>query len=217
MHPRPSRDETASGVRLLATMARSSGEATGEVTDLLDAWRRGEEQALVRLMEVVQGELHQIARRLFRGERRDHTLQPTAVVNELYLRLARQHHIGVRNRSELLAVAAHMMRRVLVDHARRRGRQKRGGGVIHLELDEGLGLPSGPGAAGPDVLALDDALIDLERRSPRQSRIVELRLLVGLELEEIATVEGISRSTVSREWKAARLFLLRQLDGAGSA
>lgn len=195
-------------VRILASMAQSNGD----VTALLDAWRGGDDGALVRLMDVVQDELHRIARTLFRSERRNHTLQPTAVVNELYLRFAKQRRVGVRSRAELLAVAAHLMRRVLVDHARRHRAGKRGGGAVHLVLEEGLGLPS---HRSHEILAVDDALIDLERRSPRQNRIVELRLMVGLNLEEIATLEKISPSTVSREWKAARLFLLSQLQEKG--
>ncbi|MEM1207072.1 MAG: ECF-type sigma factor [Acidobacteriota bacterium] len=195
-------------VKVLATMTQPAGD----VTTWLDAWRRGEEGALVRLMEVVQDELHGMARGLFRGERRGHTLQPTAMVNEVYLRLERQHRITLRSRTEFFAVAARLMRRVLVDHARRHGAAKRGGDAVRVELEDAH-LPEGllHGGRAPEVLALDLALLDLERRSPRQSRIVEMRVLVGLTLEEIASVEGISLSTVSRDWKAARLFLLRQL------
>lgn len=190
-------------VTMLATMTQP-----GDVTALLEAWRQGEDDALVRLMDVVQKELHQIASRMFRGERAGHTLQPTAMVNEVYLRLTAQRRVGLRNRADLFAVAARLMRRILVDHARRHLAAKRGAGVLHLELDEGAGLP---GHLAPEMLHLDDALIDLERRSPRQSRIVEMRVLVGLTLEEVAGVEKISLSSVSREWKAARLFLLSQL------
>ena len=191
-------------VRMLVTMTRKEGD----VTALLEAWRRGEEDALVQLMDLVQLELHSIASHLFRGERRDHTLQPTAVVNEIYLRFHQQERVGLHNRAEFFAVAARLMRRVLVDHARRHHAGKRGGGAVHLSFEEEAGLPA---HLSPEVLALDHALIDLERRSPRQSRIVELRLLVGLNLEEIAAVEKIALSTVSRDWKAARLFLLSQL------
>lgn len=199
-------------VRILANMnpsqASQSGPAVGDVTALLDAWNAGDEKALGKLVETVQGDLHDMAAKLFHGERVNHTLQPTAVVAEVYLRLQKQRRVGVRHRSEFFAVAAKLMRRVLVDHARRTGREKRGGDRVQVELDENCGLPKG---LMPEIVALDHALLDLERRSPRQSRIVEMRVLVGLNLEEIAGVEDISLSTVSREWKAARLFLLSQL------
>ncbi|MEM7586406.1 MAG: sigma-70 family RNA polymerase sigma factor [Acidobacteriota bacterium] len=181
----------------------------GDVTALLDAWSRGDASALTHLMEVVQHELHRIARRLFRRERPNHTLQPTAVVHEVYLKLMGQRQVDWRGRAEFFGVAAKLMRNVLVDHARRHGALKRGGASVKIPLDEALGFP---GHLAPEVLALDDALIDLARRSPRQSRIVEMRVIVGLTLEEIAAVERISLSTVSRDWKAARLFLLRQLE-----
>lgn len=194
--------------RMLAIMARPGGETPDEqITALLDAWRHGDETALVRLMNEVQKELHAMAKGLFRGERVGHTLQPTAVINELYLRLEKQKRISLHNRTEFFAVAARLMRRVLVDHARRHQAEKRGSGAVHLGLDD-VGLPS---QLNPEVLMLDGALLDLERRSPRQSRIIEMRILVGLTLEEIASVEKISLSTVSREWRAGRLFLLSQL------
>ncbi len=196
-------------VRLLAIMTQPAGD----VTALLEAWSRGEHSALAQLMDVVQKELHQLASRLFRGERPNHTLQPTAVVHEVYLKLQGQRRVDFHHRAEFFAVAARLMRRILVDHARRHRAVKRGGRTVQVALDgvafdEAAGLPA---HLAPEVVALDHALIDLERRSPRQSRIVEMRLLVGLTLEEIAGVEKISLSTVSRDWKAARLFLLSQL------
>ena len=191
-----------------ATMLAAMIKETGDVTALLEAWRQGEDDALPRLMDVVQQELLQMARGLFRGERQGHTLQPTALVNEVYLKLQAQRRVGPSNRAELFAVAARLMRRILVDHARKHLAEKRGSGTVHLELDEGAGLPR---HLAPEMLSLDDALLDLERRSPRQSQVVEMRVLVGLSLEEIAGVLRISLSTVSREWKAARLFLLSQL------
>ncbi len=181
------------------------------VMALLDSWNRGDSAALDLLMETVHAELRRIAGGLFRAERPGHTLQPTAIVNEVYLKLSRQRQVSWANRAEFFAVAARLMRRVLVDHARRRNTAKRGGNVALVALDETLGFPTG---LTPDVLTLDGALLDLERRSTRQSRIVELRVLVGLTLEEIASVEGISRSTVLREWRAARLFVLSQLQPA---
>ncbi len=180
-----------------------------DVSVLLDAWSQGEAGALDRLMDVVQQELRAIAGRYFKKERRDHTLQPTAVVNELYLKLAGQRQVQWHSRAEFFAVAARLMRRVLVDYARRHHAEKRRGaqgiGLVRVSLEDAVDVPA------PEVIALDDALLDLERRSPRQSRIVEMRLLVGLTLEEIAAVEKVSPSTVSRDWTAARLFLVRQL------
>ncbi len=179
-----------------------------DVTALLDAWNQGEAEALDRLMDAVQEELRVLAGRLFRHERRDHTLQPTALVNELYLRFAGQRKVQWHSRAELFAVAARGMRRVLVDHARRRDAEKRGGGLVRVAFDEALDFPAG---TAPDVLALDEALLDLERLHPRQARVVEMRILVGLSLEEIAAVEKVTRATVAREWRTARLFLLRQI------
>ncbi len=207
-------------VRILMTMTRSAtgpatgagdsgnGDQTPDVTALLEAWSRGDDTALAELMEVVQEELLRIAGHIFRGERRDHTLQPTALVAEVYLKLEGQRRVDFRHRTDFFAVAAKLMRRILVDHARRHKAEKRGGQTVQVALDQASGLPAG---LAPEIVALDDALLDLERRSPRQSRIVEMRVLVGLNLEDIAAVEKISLSTVSRDWNAARLFLLSQL------
>ncbi len=212
-------------VRILMTMTRSAtSPATGtggpapadspsddpapDVTALLEKWSGGDDTALAELMEVVQEELLRIAGNIFRGERRDHTLQPTALVGEVYLKLKRQRRVDFRHRKEFFAVAGKLMRRILVDHARRHKAEKRGGQTVVVELDRASGLPDG---LAPEIIALDDALLDLERRSPRQSRIVEMRVLVGLKLQDIAAVEKISLSTVSRDWNAARLFLLSQL------
>ncbi len=193
--------------RLLASMTLPASD----VTALLEAWNQGDASALVQLMDVAQKELHHIAQHYFQGERFDHTLQPTAVVNELYLKLTGQRQIGWHSRAEFFAVAARLMRRILVDHARRHYSLKRGGGTLRITLDDALGFPA---KMAPDILALNDALIDLERLSSRQSRIVEMRLIVGLTLEEIAAVEKVSPSTVSRDWKTAHLFLLSQLRGS---
>lgn len=199
-------------VKLLRVMNQSDDSETDpsyeDVTYLLDAWSRGEPEALERLMGAVQAELHTIALRMFRKEGVGHTLQPTAVVNEVYLKLASQRKLQWKNRAEFFGVAANFMRRILVDHARKSKSLKRGGTALRLTLDDAIDLP---GDLTPEILALDDALFDLERLSPRQSRIVEMRVIVGLQLEEIAHVMRISRATVSREWRAARLFLLSQL------
>jgi RNA polymerase sigma factor (TIGR02999 family) len=191
--------------RLLAIMTSPSDD----VTALLDAWSRGDAGALAELMEVAQKELRQMARRAFRGERQGHTLQPTALVNEVFLKLKGQRQVHWRGRAEFFGVAAKLMRRILVDHARRSGARKRGGDTVRVTLDESAGFPED---LAPEILALDDALLDLARRSPRQSRIVEMRVIVGLTLEEVAAVEKISPSSAFREWKAARLFLLRELE-----
>ena len=130
---------------------------------------------------------------------------------EVYLKLKGQRRVDFRHRADFFAVAAKLMRRILVDHAQHHGASKRGGGTVQVALDQASGLPAD---LVPEILALDDALIDLERRSPRQSRIVEMRVLVGLSLADVAAVEKISLSTVSRDWNAARLFLLSQLSSS---
>ncbi len=183
-------------------------ERESDVTELLEAWSQGDREALGVLMETAQAELRRMARGLFRRERQSHTLQPTAMVNEVYLKLESQRQVSWHNRVEFFAVAARMMRRILVDHARRRDALKRGGPAVNVVLDESLGFPK---HLVPEITALDEAMLDLARRSPRQCRIVEMRILVGLTLEEIAMAEGISRSTVLRDWRAARLFVLSQL------
>ena len=198
---------------MLLNMSLLDDERNGDdVTALLDAWSQGEPRALERLMSVVHDELRAMSRRIFRRERSGHTLQPTAVVNELFLKLAGQRQVNWRGRAEFFGVAATLMRRILVDHARAVHTEKRGGQTVRVSFDEALDLPHG---MAPEILAFDGALIDLARRSPRQSRVVEMRVLVGLTLEEIAAVEEISLSTVSRDWKTARLFLLQQLGRQG--
>ncbi len=182
--------------------------STQEVSALLDAWSGGDPKALAELMPLVYDELHRIASRQFRRESKGHTLQPTAVVNEVYLRLKGQRRVRWHSRAEFFAVAAKLIRRVLVDHARRRGRLKRGGDVPKITLDEELGLPD---SKAPGVLALDDALEALGKLAPRQSRIVELKIFGGLNLEEVGRALSISRSTVHRDWNAALLWLRREL------
>lgn len=196
--------QPTTAVRLLAAMALPNAD----VTALLDAWSQGDPNALAQLMDVVKQEIHEIARRAFKKERSDHTLQPTALVNELYIKLKGQRQVRWKDRAEFFGVAAKLMRRILVDHARHHEAAKRGQEAVHVTLDEASDLPA---ELAPELLALDEALLDLARHSPRQSRMVEMRLLVGLTLEEIAAIEKISLSTVSREWRAARLFLLKQL------
>ena len=161
-----------------------------DVTALIGAWRQGEEDALARLMEVVQTELHHITAGMFRRRRAGNTVQPAAVVHEVFLRFEAQKRVGTGNRAELFAIAARLMRRVLVDHARRNETARQGHGAVHVELVQDLGFPK---HLAPEVVALDHSLLDLERSSQHQSGIAEMRMLAGLTLEEIAKVEEISQ------------------------
>jgi RNA polymerase sigma factor (TIGR02999 family) len=179
------------------------------VTELLLAWGDGDVSALDQLIPLVHGELRHIASRYMARERVGHTLQPTALVNEVYLRLVDIEHVRWENRAHFMAVAARLMRRVLVDFARSRRYQKRGGGRQRVALDEALVVDVG---RGHDLLALDDALDELARVDSRQSEIVVMRFFAGLTVEEIASVLGISIATVMRDWKVAKAWLLRELD-----
>ncbi|MEM8932392.1 MAG: sigma-70 family RNA polymerase sigma factor [Acidobacteriota bacterium] len=183
--------------------------AQEELTQLLVAWGDGDGEALDRLVPRVYTELRRLAERSLRRERRDHTFQATDLVNEAYLRLVRQDRIQWRNRAQFLGIAAELMRRVLVDHARKRQAAKRDGG-IRMTLDEGL---AGSGSASREVrlVALDEALSRLAALDPRQARIVELRYFAGLTVEETAEVVGVSSRTVKREWQVARAWLKREL------
>lgn len=165
-------------------------------------------------MPYVYDELHRIARRQFHHEGDDHTLQPTALVNEAYMRFKGQRKVSWHNKAEFFAVAAKLIRRVLVDHARRRKRAKRGGGAPKMPLDEVVLLIQ---SKAPSFAALDDALKGLAAFAPRQSHIVELRIFGGLTLEEIVRVLGIGRTTVHRDWNAALLWLRRELSDSDLA
>ena len=182
-------------------------------TELLRAWGRGEASALDRLVPLVHDELRQLARRYMRRERADHTLQTTALVNEAYLRMIGAGQVDWQGRAHFFAIAARVMRRILVDSARRRRAPQRGGAVSHMPLDEAL-IPAT--ARQPDLVALDDALQKLESKYPRKSRVVELRYFGGMNLEEAAAVLGVSRDTVKRDWRFAKMWLLRELDGERS-
>lgn len=175
-----------------------------EATELLVAWSQGDEAAGDELFPVLYVELRRLARSLLRRERPDHTLQPTALVHEAYLRLARQHSLRWENRAQFFAIAAQMMRRILINHARDRRAAKRGGGTLNVPLDEALDLAE---STHVDVLQLDEALAELEGLAPRQSQIVELRFFGGLSLEETAHVLSISTATVERQWRIARAWL----------
>ena len=169
-------------------------------------------------MPLVYRELHQIAARHMSGERSGHTLQSTALVNEAFLKLVDQ-RVDWQNRAHFFAIAANVMRRILVDHARRVQSEKRGSAVPPVALDEALGLAAqGPSHGDVDVLSLDRALRALEAVDPQQGRVVELRFFGGMTIEETAHVRGVSAPTVKREWAVARVWLLRALeDGTGTA
>ncbi len=195
-------------------MKRSRDEH--EVTDLLRAWSGGDGEALTVLAERVYRELRAMAGAQLRSERPDHTLQPTALVHEAYLRLIDQERIDWRCRAQFFDLAARMMRRILVDHARRRRRLKRGGEADPVQLVETL-LPAGGDQQGAhlDVLALHEALERLVRLDPRQCRVVELHYFAGLTVAETAEALDCSEATVSRDWRTARLWLAREL-GTGA-
>lgn len=194
-------------------MARSEGGAAGEASVLLERWRSGDDEARGRLVTLLHGELRRIAGHLMKSERPGHTLQPTAVVSEACLRLLSGGATPAGNRSEFLGLAARVMRQVLVDHARKRDSDKRGGDWQRVSLAPGQ-EPAAAGGRTVDVLDLDAALEGLERRSARQARIAELRYLAGMTLDETAEHLGISRTLVKREWVVARAWLKRELGGA---
>jgi RNA polymerase sigma-70 factor, ECF subfamily len=184
----------------------------GAVTELLRAWADGDDGALERLTPLVETELRRLARAYMRRERRGHTLQTTALVNEAFLRLTDARRVRFQDRAHFLGISARLMRRVLVDHARTRGYQKRGGGAQRVTLDEGLAQTP---ELALDVVALDRALSALADVDARKSRMVELRFFGGLSVEETAEVLGVSPDTVKRDWRLAKLWLLRELEGAG--
>ena len=178
------------------------------MTALLLAWRAGDEAALGRIVPLVQEELRQIARRCLRNERAGHSLQATALVNEAYLRLIDARQVDWQNRMHFLAMSARLMRRVLVDWARAKHSDKRGGDAVKVSLSEALGRSDD---LGQDVVALNDALETLEKVDARNARIVELRFFAGLTVDEAATVMEISRQTVARDWTFAKAWLRREL------
>ncbi|MGH9801147.1 MAG: sigma-70 family RNA polymerase sigma factor, partial [Blastocatellia bacterium] len=186
-------------------MATSSSE---QVTELLLAWGQGDESALEQLVPMVYGELHRLAHRYLGGERAGHMLQTTALVNEAYLRLVDSQRVQWQNRAHFFAVSAQLMRRVLVDFARSRNYQKRGGDAVQVSLHEEL---AGSTERGADLVALDDALNAMAKSDERASRVVELRFFGGLSIEETAEVLKISPETVKRDWTWAKAWLLREL------
>ena len=191
----------------------ASRRPSDDITRLLREWRVGTPAAADELMERVQRELRQLAASYLRRERNGHSLQPTAIVNEAYLRLVPQRTVNWENRAHFFGIAAQMMRRVLVDHARRRRAAKRDGPGGEPISIGGVAAPS-PGVDAVDVLTLHTALTELARLDPRQAEIVELRYFAGLNVDEIAEALGISESTVKREWATARVWLRRHMVGA---
>lgn len=181
------------------------------ITVLLREWQHGDREALERLIPLVYDELHVIASRQMSREWRDGAIQTTGLLNEAYLKLVNQRAVDWQNRGHFFAIAAQVMRRILLDDARRRLRTKRGGGAVQVELDDaGLEAPAGrPDIV--DVLAVDQALRRLEAIDPDQARIVELRFFGGLTVDETASVVGVSPATVKREWALAKGWLYREL------
>jgi len=179
-----------------------------DVTQLLASWSQGDRQALEELTPLVYAELRRLAGRYLRRERPGHTLQSTALVHEAYLRLVDQHSVQWQNRAHFFGVAAQLIRRILVDHARSHQAQKRGAAAVKLSLDEAIALPENQDL---NLVALDEALEGLAKIDPQQSRIVELRFFTGLSIEETAEVLGISPATVKRDWTTAKAWLYRTL------
>ena len=181
-----------------------------EVTQLLDAWSEGDQGALPKLMPLIVEDLRQLARKYMAIEHPGHTLQPTALVNELFLKLLGKRSVSWHNRAQFFAFVAGMMRRLLVDHARIKQAAKRGGRQVVLSLDETIRVPEAQ--KDPELLALDQALHNLAQLDSRQARIVELRYFTGLSIQEVAEVEGISPTTVKREWRTARMWLMKEIE-----
>lgn len=195
-------------------MSVSHRRASAEITALLEAWGQGERAAVEELLPLVYGELRRIARRAIRHERPNHTLQPTALVHEAYLRLVDSGRLQWQNRSHFFAIAAKVMRRILVEHARARAAAKRGSGRPALPLVEAAGVSI---ERLPELIALDDSLSALARTDPLKASIVELRFFAGLSLDDTATVLDRSRSTVVRHWRLAKAWLFHELAGSREA
>jgi RNA polymerase sigma factor (TIGR02999 family) len=180
------------------------------VTELLQAWSGGDSAALDRLIPIVHDELYRIAHRCMAAEKPGHTLQPTALVNEAYLRLIETRRMNWQNRAHFLAMAARIMRRILVDFARSKQYQKRGGGAVRVTLVDDVAVSTEPGR---DLVALDEALDALARVDERKSRVIEMRFFGGLSVKETAEALQVSPETVMRDWRLAKAWLLRQLRG----
>jgi RNA polymerase sigma-70 factor (ECF subfamily) len=190
---------------MVSAMSEAAAEQT---TRLLNALTAGDREAADQLMPLVYDQLRKIAGEYFRREPPGHTLQPTALVHEAYVKLVDQRHVHWRGRTHFLAVGAQLMRRILVDHARSKGRAKRGGGRLRITLDEAVAVSRG---SDEDVLAVHEALEKLAKLDPRQARIVELRFFGGLTVQEVADALGVSKRTVESEWTMIRAWLRREL------
>jgi RNA polymerase sigma factor (TIGR02999 family) len=213
LFPWPVCNDVAAAITLAETSMTNPDQSDGslsqnDVTQWLAACKGGDREALEGLLPLLYDELHRQAVRAFNRERAGHTLQPTALVNEVYLRLVNQDQTKWQNRAQFLGVAAQMMRRILVSHARARRAAKRGGGETRITLNEGL-------AAAPErdvnLLAVDEALTRLEAIDPEKSRMVELRFFSGLSVEETAEVMGVSPRTIDRQWQTAKAWLHREI------
>jgi RNA polymerase sigma factor (TIGR02999 family) len=208
MEPRPAKSDKPP-----IAADRPIAESGADITGLLMAWRGGDEGALNDLLPIVYGELRRQARRALRREVDGHTLQPTALVHEAYLRLIDQRRAHWESRTQFFGVAAQLMRRILVDHARARRRTKRGGGAAQITLTDLTGSedPVGSDDASVDTLDLDEALTRFAVLDPDKARLVELRYFAGLSIPESAAALGVSPATVGREWAVARAWLRREL------
>ena len=182
------------------------------ITQLLAEWRDGNQSALDQLYPLVYDELHRLARRYMSRERKGHTLQTTALINEAYVRLVGQ-KVNWANRSHFFAISAQIMRRILIDHARRHAYAKRGGGAQQVSLEEAATITPDQSA---ELIRLDEALTSLAEMDPRRSQVVELRYFGGLNNEEIAGVLNVSENTVTRDWNMARAWLYQELTGSGA-
>lgn len=189
-------------------MPRTESPAPSDVSRLLVAWRHGDPQAARRLMPLVYDELRRLSRHYLRRERPGHTLQPTALVHEAFLRLVGKDHPQWRDRAHFFAVAAQQMRRILVDHARAHGADKRGGDALRITLDDAMVFQDRP---AEDLLALDEALHALAELDDRKAKIIELRYFAGMTLQEVAALFDLSMATVNNESRLARAWLLRRL------
>ena len=191
----------------------ASASASADVTQLLRAWREGDQSALDRLTPVVYQDLRRLARRHLLAERAGHSLQPTALVHEAYMRLVDYRRMQWQDRVHFFAICAQLMRRILVEHARRHN-QKRGGTIRHVSLEH---APEVGSAASKDVLALDEALSELARMDPRKAQVVELRYFGGLSVPETAEALSISVPTVLRDWSSAKAWLYREMTGGSNS
>jgi len=186
--------------------------STHEITELLVAWGKGDQEALDKLMPLVYQELHRLAEHYMKGERLGHILQTTALVNEVYLRLIDWENVEWQNRAHFFGVSARLMRHILVHFARKRLTARRGGGAVQVSLSEAANITS---AQNLDLVALDDALNALAALDPRQSQVVEMRFFGGLSIEETAEALKVSPATVRRDWSLARAWLRRELKRGG--